>query len=105
MSRKFLELLISYICFRNIIISPFFSYFKNIPYFYIICRYVLKLFRDYTFHQTVPSADGSVVRPSVDAGHVLTALNKLDARDPEELLLSSRDGRDLLVVNFGDLGR
>lgn len=37
--------------------------------------------------------------------HVLSALNKLDAGDPEEILLSSRDGKDLLVVTFADVKR
>jgi PAB-dependent poly(A)-specific ribonuclease subunit 3 len=63
-------------------------------------RYVLKLFRDYVFHQT----QGEGV-PSVDAGHVLTALNKLDAGDPEKIVLSSRDNKDLLVVSFADVKR
>lgn len=43
--------------------------------------------------------------PILDAGHVLTALNKLDAGDPEEILLSSRDGKDLLVVSYADVQR
>jgi PAB-dependent poly(A)-specific ribonuclease subunit 3 len=43
--------------------------------------------------------------PILDAGHVLTALNKLDAGDPEEVLLSSRDGKDLLVVSYADVQR
>ena len=63
-------------------------------------RYVLKLFRDYVFHQMLP--DGS---PSMDAGHVLSALNKLDCGDPEKILLSSRDNKDLLVVSFADVRR
>eukprot|EP01036_Dinobryon_divergens_P034814 gene34814-45028_t len=64
-------------------------------------RYVLKLFRDYVFHQTL----GSSRVPVLDAGHVLSSLNKLDAGDPEEILLSSRDGKDLLVVTFADVRR
>lgn len=43
--------------------------------------------------------------PILDAGHVLTALNKLDAGDPEEILLSSRDGKDLMVVSYADMQR
>lgn len=43
--------------------------------------------------------------PILDAGHVVTALNKLDAGDPEEILLSSRDGKDLLVVSYADVQR
>ena len=58
-------------------------------------------------HQCTPTyrqvdSDGL---PILDAGHVLTALNKLDAGDPEELLLSSRDGKDLLVVSYADVQR
>lgn len=64
-------------------------------------QYVLKLFRDYVFHQ-VNAEDGS---PVLDAGHVLTALNKLDTGSPEEILLSSRDGKDLLVVTYADVQR
>ena len=63
-------------------------------------QYVLKLFRDYIFHQC--DADG---HPVLDAGHMITALNKLDAGDPEEILLSSRDGKDLLVVSYQDVQR
>lgn len=63
-------------------------------------RYVLKLFRDYVFHQCDP--DGL---PVLDAGHMITALNKLDVGDPEEVLLSSRDGKDLLVVSYLDVQR
>jgi hypothetical protein len=63
-------------------------------------RYVLKLFRDYVFHQT--HTDGA---PALDAGHVVTALNKLDCGDPEQMLLSSRDNKDLLVVSFADVRR
>jgi PAB-dependent poly(A)-specific ribonuclease subunit 3 len=64
-------------------------------------QYVLKLFRDYVFHQQ--DADSGL--PVLDAGHVLAALGKLDAGDPEEILLSSRDGKDLLVVSFADVQR
>jgi PAB-dependent poly(A)-specific ribonuclease subunit 3 len=63
-------------------------------------RYVLKLFRDYVFHQAM--AEGA---PSLDAGHVVSALNKLDSGDPEKILLSSRDNKDLLVVSFADVRR
>ena len=58
-------------------------------------RYILKLFRDFVFHQTY--VDGA---PILDAGHVVSCLNKLDAGDPESIALSSRDGKDLLVVTY-----
>ncbi len=63
-------------------------------------RYVLKLFRDFLFHQKLP--DDS---PILDCGHVICALNKVDAGCDEEILLSSRDGKDLLVVTYADVSR
>jgi len=63
-------------------------------------RYVLKLFRDYVFHQN--SQDGL---PVLDAGHIVSALNKLDCGDPEKILLCSRDNKDILVVSFADVRR
>ena len=60
-------------------------------------RYVLKLFRDYAFHQS--TQDG----PSLDLGHVVQALNKLDAMDDEEVCLVGRDGQSILVVSFKDV--
>jgi len=62
--------------------------------------YVLQLFRDYVFHQ----ADGAG-RPVMDLGHVTTALNKLDVADEEKIVLTSRDGKSLLVVSFADVAR
>ena len=61
---------------------------------------MLQLFRDYVFHQ----ADGAG-RPVMDVGHVVSALNKLDAADPERIVLSSRDGRSLLVLTYADVAR
>ena len=43
-------------------------------------RYILKLFRDYLFHQV--SEDG---RPWLDMSHVVQCLNKLDAGAPEKV--------------------
>ena len=61
-------------------------------------RYLLKLFRDYVFHQN--SDDGT---PIVDFGHVVDSLNKLDAGTQEKILLMSRDQSNMLIANFGDL--
>lgn len=41
----------------------------------------------------------------MDLGHVMTALNKLDAGDPEKIVLTSRDGISLMVVSYGDVAR
>ena len=62
--------------------------------------YVLTLFRDFVFHQ----ADGAG-NPIMDLGHVVTCLNKLDAGDPEKIVLVSRDGKSMLVVSYADVAR
>lgn len=41
----------------------------------------------------------------MDLGHVITALNKLDAADEEKIVLSSRDGKSLMVVSYADVAR
>lgn len=43
-------------------------------------RYMLKLFRDYVFHQV--TEDG---RPWLDMSHVVQCLNKLDTGVPEKV--------------------
>lgn len=43
-------------------------------------RYLLKLFRDFVFHQM--DEEG---RPILDWGHMVEALNKLDAAVPEQV--------------------
>jgi PAB-dependent poly(A)-specific ribonuclease subunit 3 len=63
-------------------------------------RYLLKLFRDYVFHQVYQ--DG---RPAIDFGHVIETLNKLDAGVDERIVLMSRDEQSMLVVSFRDLKR
>jgi PAB-dependent poly(A)-specific ribonuclease subunit 3 len=58
------------------------------------------LFHFSVFHQ----ADGAG-NPVMDLGHVTTALNKLDAADEEKIVLSSRDGKSLMVVSYADVAR
>ena len=41
----------------------------------------------------------------MDLGHVITALNKLDASSEEEIVLASRDGKSLMVVSYADVAR
>lgn len=42
----------------------------------------------------------------MDLGHVVTALNKLDAcDDDEQIILASRDSKTLMVVSYGDVSR
>lgn len=61
-------------------------------------RYMLKLFRDYVFHQV--TEDG---RPWLDMAHVIQCLNKLDAGVPEKVCLMSRDEQSILVVSYAEL--
>ncbi|PNF35617.1 PAB-dependent poly(A)-specific ribonuclease subunit PAN3 [Cryptotermes secundus] len=61
-------------------------------------RYMLKLFRDYVFHQV--TEDG---RPWLDMSHVVQCLNKLDAGAPEKVCLMSRDEQSILVVSYAEL--
>lgn len=63
-------------------------------------RYLLKLFRDYTFHQVNPDRT-----PNIDYGHVVETLNKLDLASPEKIVLSARDSQSFLVVSYKDLHR
>lgn len=61
-------------------------------------RYMLKLFREYLFHQV--TEDGS---PWLDMGHVVSTLIKFDTGSPEKICLISRDEQHVLVVSFGEL--
>ncbi|KAI9886012.1 MAG: hypothetical protein M1823_002179 [Watsoniomyces obsoletus] len=63
-------------------------------------RYLLKLFRDYVFHQV-----DSQNTPVVDLGHVVACLNKLDAGVDEKILLVSRDEQNCLLVSYRELKR
>lgn len=74
--------------------------------------YVLKLFRDFVFHQ--PPALGASADPlaglgggpaALDWGHVAECLAKLDAGTPERILLLSRDGATMLAVSYADVKR
>ena len=62
--------------------------------------YILKLFRDFVFHQADESG-----RPVIDIGHIVTSLNKLDCCDSEKITLVSRDGKAILVVSYADVAR
>lgn len=61
-------------------------------------RYMLKLFRDYVFHQVME--DG---RPFLDMAHVISCLNRLDAGIPDKVCLMSRDEQNVLVVSYAEL--
>lgn len=68
-------------------------------------RYLLKLFRDYVFHQNDSSDPNGTLRPMLDIGHIISSLNKLDAGSTEQIILCSRDNKDLIIVSFSDVKR
>lgn len=61
-------------------------------------RYMLKLFRDYVFHQV--DVNG---KPVLDMGHMIRALNKLDAGIDERICLTSRDEQTNFLVTYKEL--
>lgn len=61
-------------------------------------RYTLKLFRDYVFHRVDEHG-----HPVLDMGHMLRALNKLDAGTGEMVRLTSRDGEADFIVTYAEL--
>ncbi|CAG7726412.1 unnamed protein product [Allacma fusca] len=61
-------------------------------------RYLLKLFRDYVFHQV--TADG---RPWMDLSHVVYCLNRLDTGSLEKICLMSRDEQSILITTYAEL--
>lgn len=61
-------------------------------------RYIIKLFRDYVFHQIDEHG-----KPVVDLSHVLTCLNKLDAGVDEKIMLVSRDEQSCLIVSYREI--
>jgi PAB-dependent poly(A)-specific ribonuclease subunit 3 len=63
-------------------------------------RYMLKLYRDYLFHQV--DANGF---PWIDMAHIIQSLNKLNAGVPEKICLSSRDDDIVVLVSYAELKR
>ncbi|CAB3992243.1 PAB-dependent poly(A)-specific ribonuclease subunit PAN3-like [Paramuricea clavata] len=61
-------------------------------------RYLIKLFRDYLFHQVTETGE-----PWLDMSHIVSSLNKLDSGSPEKICLISRDEQSVLVVSYRDL--
>ncbi|OLN86109.1 PAB-dependent poly(A)-specific ribonuclease subunit PAN3, partial [Colletotrichum chlorophyti] len=61
-------------------------------------RYMLKLFRDYVFHQV--DSNGN---PVVDMGHIIRCLNRLDAGSDDRICLTSRDEQTSFVVSYKEL--
>lgn len=63
-------------------------------------RYLLKLFRDFVFHQV-----DELGNPVNDWGLVVEAINKADAGLEEKIIMLSRDGKSMLVVSYADVQR
>lgn len=63
-------------------------------------RYLLKLFRDFIFHQVDDQGN-----PVNDWGLVVEAINKADAGLEEKIMLLSRDETSMLVVSYADIQR
>ncbi|CAH1776344.1 unnamed protein product [Owenia fusiformis] len=63
-------------------------------------RYMLKLFRDFLFHQV--DENGA---PWIDMAHIIQCMNKLDSGSPEKLTLMSRDEQSVIVVSYAELKR
>ncbi|KAG6820331.1 hypothetical protein H0H93_002180 [Arthromyces matolae] len=62
--------------------------------------YIIKLFRDYVFHQVDEHGN-----PVVNLSHVLTCLNKLDAGTDERVMLIARDEQSCLIVSYKEIKR
>jgi PAB-dependent poly(A)-specific ribonuclease subunit 3 len=61
-------------------------------------RFLLKLFRDYVFHQV-----NDIGEPVVDLAHVLACLNKLDAGTEERIMLVSRDEQACFIATYKEV--
>ncbi|KAG5519800.1 hypothetical protein PMAC_000073 [Pneumocystis sp. 'macacae'] len=61
-------------------------------------RYLIKLLRDYVFHQVDENGN-----PVIDMAHVISCLNKLDAGVDEKIMLVSRDEQNCLIVSYKEL--
>ncbi|VUZ47052.1 unnamed protein product [Hymenolepis diminuta] len=61
-------------------------------------RYMLKLFRDYVFHQV--DQNGA---PYLDLAHTVQALNKVEAGSTELVCLSSRKAHQVIIVSYADI--
>ncbi|CAI5444648.1 unnamed protein product [Caenorhabditis angaria] len=63
-------------------------------------RFMLKLFRDYVFHQVTDQG-----KPWLDMAHIIQCLNKLDAGTSEKIEMVSRDGNIQVILEYSQLKR
>ncbi|VDN12715.1 unnamed protein product [Dibothriocephalus latus] len=61
-------------------------------------RYMLKLFRDFVFHQVDQCGAAHL-----DLAHIVNSLNKVECASPEKLCLVSRDGQRVIIASFAEV--
>lgn len=61
-------------------------------------RYMLKLFRDYVFHQVTPTG-----QPWIDLSHIVQCLNKFDTGSNDKICLVSPDSQNIMIVSYAQL--
>ncbi|PAA64504.1 hypothetical protein BOX15_Mlig015773g1, partial [Macrostomum lignano] len=62
-------------------------------------RQMLRLFRDFVFHQT----DSSGGFPWIDLAHIVSCLQKLDMGSQQRLCLVSRDSQQVMLVTYAEV--
>ncbi|EGT33770.1 hypothetical protein CAEBREN_06531 [Caenorhabditis brenneri] len=63
-------------------------------------RFMLKLFRDYVFHQVTDQG-----KAWLDMAHIVQCLNKLDCGSPEKIEMVSRSGDTQIIIDYATLKR
>ncbi|CAI2348101.1 unnamed protein product [Caenorhabditis sp. 36 PRJEB53466] len=61
-------------------------------------RFMLKLFRDYIFHQVTEQG-----KPWLDMAHIVQCLNKLDAGSLEKIEMVARGGDTQIIIDYATL--
>jgi PAB-dependent poly(A)-specific ribonuclease subunit 3 len=61
-------------------------------------RFLLKLMRDYVFHQTAENGE-----PWLDLAHVVQCLNNLDYGSPSKVCLVTPDEKNIMIVSYFDM--
>lgn len=63
-------------------------------------RFMLKLFRDYVFHQVTDQG-----KAWLDMAHIVQCLNKLDCGSQEKIEMVSRSGDTQIIIDYATLKR
>ena len=59
---------------------------------------MLKLFRDYVFHQITSSG-----QPWIDLSHIVQCINKFDTGSQDKICLVSPDEQNIMIVSYSQL--